>query len=409
MINVIMLDAVKNEKTAKMLAHKILANRSDVSFSRMLEMLAEGDVEYLVWQDGEKKEVFYEAIGELKKFEVKYQIIKFDSPTPEEKDEPEVEAQPALSEQEEEEEEPIFVEEEPTLTKHKIVHVPQSEHKEHASNGYMSLFEDEPKKKKPFAFPFRLPSFAFHEKYPAIFNAVVLITVLVVFILIMFKFPESRNRQSGFSHNARSSRQAPQNQTGQHHQQGSGGAGAGNRQTTESRQRAQATQVAKFNEALDNASQGCGTRGVFNIEKTYRFAISFNRQNVRAWLGLLNCFENANDAQKTNEIRSEMREIFGEDVFAIIRLSELFGTLEDLTIRGNNCKITYTRKNRQAQPARELFLITSSIANITPCRRLTVFARESITSGRTISVELSKFPRTFEEFEKTVTVNKVGF
>jgi hypothetical protein len=361
-----------------------------------------------VWQDGENIGILEDAVAELEKFGVKYRIIQMESPTPTEEETPndiEEEVQPSLV-QSTPSEEPIT----PASPKHKLVQSsPFSHKKQQNDDDLLDFLAEKPQKKKFPAFTFSFPAFTLHEKYPAVFNTAVLIIVVVALVIVMFKIPNARERQDSLG--AGGSRQSAQNQAGGAVSQtnansAQGGGGIADRQNA---QRAQAEQLAQFNEALDNANSACGNQGVFDMEKAFRFAISFNRQNLRAWLGLLGCFERIGNVQKANEIRLEMREVFGEDVFTIIRIVGFHGTLENLTTQGNACRITYTRTNAHASPEHELFSIATGLAGVNSCRRVIIFAKENLSSGYMISVDFSDLPRTFDAFLERITINRVGF
>jgi len=390
MINRVILEAVKNEKTAKMIAHKVLGNRSDVSYTQMLEMLAEGEVEYFVWLDGDNKEFFENALAELEKFEVGFRIVRTEPPAPstqEEAPKPSDPSLPASSVQEETPKQP-------------------------------ATRQPQPKKRPVFDFDFDKEINFFDDSLSPekeksninhiLVNAAIIVAVIAIITAVMLVIPSARSNQNIFT-GAQSSRQSEQSR-GQQAQRGQsaptqsvanqGGGGAQNAQV------AQAAQNAQFNEALENANRVCGTVGVFDVEKTYRFAISFNRQNLRAWLGLLECFEKTGESQKAGEIRGEMRQVFGEDVFTLMRIISPHGSLENLTTQGNVCRITYNRSNLQNAVHQELFAIASNLAG--SCRRTVIFAQEGANVGYMISVDLSNLPKTLDEFQQKIEINSVG-
>ena len=168
-------------------------------------------------------------------------------------------------------------------------------------------------------------------------------------------------------------------------------------------------QDAESDDALERAKNACGTASGVDIERMYRFAISFNRYNFKAWLGLLTCFERNQDPRKADQIRKEMRQVFGEDVFTIMRMIGTYGSLESLTTQGNTCQITYNRSNPQSAPYHELFTIAQNISVVNSCRRAIIIAQEGTNgSGHMISVDFANLPISLEEFRKKIEVNKVG-
>ncbi|MBD3321450.1 MAG: hypothetical protein GF350_10195, partial [Chitinivibrionales bacterium] len=59
--------------------------------------------------------------------------------------------------------------------------------------------------------------------------------------------------------------------------------------------------------------------------KFYKIAISFNKYNIDAWYGLINAYSEVGMVQERQAARSEMRELFGNNVFSLTGIIKRFG------------------------------------------------------------------------------------
>ena len=399
MLNVIELESVENEIIRRRLAHKILSDKTNISYADLLEMLKTGGVEYLAT---ENKTAFEEAMFELHKLGVKYKIKRKDSP---EKSEtvkmqtvktqqiPSVKISGTAREAVPETEPLIFSESEP-------------EEKNESSPKTRFAKTIKLDKRKGSSYP--LLDFAKKlnlSENENVKSAVSITVFLAVIIAVLYFLSQADTRREFRGESGRGA------QTAQSSRSSGGGAGASTEssrqnQTAQQRQQ-QSQQRQQFNNAMAEADNAC-VQGAVDMERFYRFAISFNRNNMRAWKGLLDCLERRGDSARAAEIRREMQRLFGENVFQITKNVEAHGTIENFSSEDKVYRLTYFRSENAGPVERELFSIGQNIVISGSFERAVIFAKESENSGYMISFSTANFPRTLEQFKRKITINKVG-
>lgn len=162
----------------------------------------------------------------------------------------------------------------------------------------------------------------------------------------------------------------------------------------------------QFEHALTTADNAC-VEGAFDTEKMYRAAISFNKNNMNAWVGLLHCFEKKGDTKKVAEVRKEMMEVFGGNIWEITEFVSAFGTVEDFSTEDNVCKLSYNRYSNSEEIEWELFSVGYGVVRIPNIDKAVILAKNGKDKGYSIAFSTADFPKTFEEFQEKIVINKV--
>ena len=385
MLNVIVLEAVEKELIRRRLAHKILSVKTNFSYTHLLELLKDGGVEYV---STEKKEVLEDEIFELNKLGVKYKIIQREVPEKKEppKQEKKEEAPPPASPSDKQ----------PSGTATAAAKLPTKDEFLNSAKSRLTQNKDLHDLQTKIIVAQKKKNFL-----AAFFTIVFLIAIVALLSFVSQQQPQSSQRQMPQREAARQSQQRAQNPPqAQQNRQG------GQQNQNQSQNQSQREARAQFNQALDNANNAC-VEGAIDMEGLYRVAISFNRQNLQAWFGLLHCFEKKGDSRKAAEIRSEMQKLFGADVFTASQAVSAYGDAERFSMEGKVFRLSYLRKSNSASVEQELFSIGQGIADKGGFDRAVVFAKEGESGGYMISFSLADFPRNIEEFRQKITINRV--
>ncbi|MGM0443408.1 MAG: tetratricopeptide repeat protein [Fibrobacterota bacterium] len=168
------------------------------------------------------------------------------------------------------------------------------------------------------------------------------------------------------------------------------------------------TTARQAEKAVDSAAGLCGTQGDAAV-KLYHAAISFNRKNIDAWHGLLNCYRENGLYEKAAETRREMRAIFGEGVFSLHGIVQDFGALESLALKDNPARISYRSKQKnETDLRREVFRMLGRSRSSLAGRSVSVYAMQGRDRGGYLyTVDMNEFPRTFTAFSEMVQVTPV--
>ncbi|MCL1946083.1 MAG: hypothetical protein FWF51_02880 [Chitinivibrionia bacterium] len=417
MVNVIVLEPVENESIRKVLAVKILASRMDISYFRLLEQLTTGGFDYFIINPNEEgvKLKFESAIAELNELGVKYRIVKKEADelsqnsTESEDFEQEPEQKPEQKAEQKPEQKTEQRRGEKTMSDDDILHAANLSDRDEAElhRGEKTMSDDdilhaanldedgESSRHHPTTKTMSVygssgsrgagagiglgnlvddDEFGTEEEPKEKGHALKVLFGILVFagLLFLMYYINQHRSDKEFS-------------------------GARKKQTLQ----------MQFDDALADADRAC-VEGLIDTEKMYRLAISLNQNNLGAWAGLLRCFEKKNDGKKVVEIREEMRKIFGDYVFSVLRAVEPYGTPESFSPSNNTCKITYLRSEKSDNADGELFSIASSLSNVSSFDGAVIFAKHPDNSGYQISVKFADFPKNFDDFQRKITVNKVG-
>jgi len=114
----------------------------------------------------------------------------------------------------------------------------------------------------------------------------------------------------------------------------------------------------------------------------YKFAISFNPQNLAAWQGLLQAYRDLEmdaDARSTEE---QMRKIFGERIESINLVVKPFGELIDTYVNDDGTYRVEYRSNKRSRNdiINDVFLLTRAVRTSCSCENISIYA--STGTGR---------------------------
>jgi hypothetical protein len=343
--NVIELGVIENENTRRLLANKILAYGSDIPYTLLLKQLELGGVDYYVMKNNTKDINFDNAIFELDTLGIKYRIV---------------EKKLSLAQNLSENEENILLS---PLKKPKTQYLSATSSLPKPKIENTAKLIDE---KKPI------------RKKNTTAGTIFILLCFAIAVFLMFYLSRLRSEGNFSTQSSQQRPSSPQTQT-----------------------------EAQYDQALSDADKAC-VEGAVDMEKMYRFAISFNKHNLKAWFGLLDCFEKKGDGRRMIEIREEMRELFGENIFTIARAVSLYGILENFSSQGKTGRLSYLRNENTSEAERELFAIAQVIANLKDFDKAIIFAKNPDGRGFMISLAFSELPETFEEFKQKILVNKLG-
>lgn len=165
-------------------------------------------------------------------------------------------------------------------------------------------------------------------------------------------------------------------------------------------------QSAEEAEELKNkADDICGKDGD-QATKLYRVAISFNKKNINAWNGLLNCYKENNLRKEALETEAEMRKIFGDDIFTLQSIVSQFGELEEFTERGSNANLRYlSDKNSSEMAMNDIFTIGRGISNISVAKKITIYSTLRNGTGILVTISASPYPTRLSDFMSKATID----
>lgn len=157
--------------------------------------------------------------------------------------------------------------------------------------------------------------------------------------------------------------------------------------------------AAEAETAVASAEEACGNNSSQAV-KLFRFAISFNKHNLNAWYGLLNCYLENDQFSDAERIREEMREIFGDDIFSLSAIILPYGDVKNFSTEEQVCRISFrsTSKDKN-QIYVNLFNIARGVASTGKFIKIIIFAEVSKGDGVLAALELGQFPETLEEFK----------
>ena len=378
MLNVIVLDSVENEIARRKIAHKIMTTRTNTPYTQLLQQLRVGGVEFISTED---KKVLESATFELKKLGVKYRIIQRALPEkPERIERTQVLPQTPLE---------TPVEENKYADRPKTQFVPKVRVTQN-----IRLIDDPIDDNADERHTMELAAARRRNIFAMILMTTILASVVITLYILAQNKPTYRLQKQPFISTSTVSSQ----------RQGRTGGGG---ETSQTAQQVQTPREIQYSQALDEAENAC-IEGAIDMEKLYRTAISFNKQNLQAWLGLLDCFERMGDERKSAEVQREMQELFGAAVFSILEIIANYGVIESFSVQGTAGRLSYFRSAVSEPAERELFLIGQGIAETRRFSKAAIFAKNCPNSGYMVSYSLVNFPKTFEEFLQKIVVNKVG-
>ncbi|MBD3422424.1 MAG: hypothetical protein GF398_20105 [Chitinivibrionales bacterium] len=141
--------------------------------------------------------------------------------------------------------------------------------------------------------------------------------------------------------------------------------------------------------------------------KFYQIAISFNRNNIDAWYGLLNAYREAGRLDDAGQTRMEMKQHFGAKVFSVADIVRRFGTLADFSHdESGTARLEY--RSTKAKPdhlLEETYKLTKALKPVCDCQSLSLYARSGASSGGLlVYTDLDPLPPTQKLFESQARI-----
>ena len=175
-----------------------------------------------------------------------------------------------------------------------------------------------------------------------------------------------------------------------------------NRKDESSKRNASAQEI---DSVISDAQEACGNNGSEAV-KLYRVALSFNKNNLNAWYGMLNCYLEHNQKQEADSVREEIKRIFGNDVFSVAALILPYGDLGNYSSNNREFRASYKSfsKDRDAI-TQQIFNICRGVYATEEFDKAVIFAETSSGKGVLVSVELSPFPETIVQFRAVADIS----
>ncbi len=156
----------------------------------------------------------------------------------------------------------------------------------------------------------------------------------------------------------------------------------------------------------DKADDVCGKDGD-QATKLYRIAISFNRKNIDAWYGLLNCFKENGLTKEALETEAEMKKLFGKDIFTLQTIVSPYGDLEEFSQTDNAFLRYASRASDKEEALLDIYKIGLSISNISKKKRLSIYCTIDENTSILATVSLKPFPRGFRQFKEQAKIDYI--
>jgi len=118
----------------------------------------------------------------------------------------------------------------------------------------------------------------------------------------------------------------------------------------------------------------------------YRAAISFNRQNLAAWQGLLQAYRELRMESDVQETERQMKKIFGDKALSVGHIVKSYGELVDAEAGGDGAySVEYrTAKTSRVDILRDVFGMTRAVRAACSCENISI--RVSAGQGRDVTV-----------------------
>ncbi len=141
--------------------------------------------------------------------------------------------------------------------------------------------------------------------------------------------------------------------------------------------------------------------------KFYKIAISFNRNNLRAWQGLLAAYRGARMWKEAEETKDRMADLFQEDAFSIREIVKPYGVLSQYKRDEHGvCRIEYrSHESKRAVMERETFFLIRALIAHEPCRTVSLYASTGKGRGMLVRVSTEAFPSSFSNYTKRAQIS----
>lgn len=140
--------------------------------------------------------------------------------------------------------------------------------------------------------------------------------------------------------------------------------------------------------------------------KFYKMALSFNRNNIKAWHGLLGAYTETGMTEKASRTRREMKSRFGEEALSITEIVKRYGEVDNLSRRPNGTyRVEYRSSARDEESLiEETYQLARELRTVCRCSALSVYASTGKGRGLLSHVSLTPFPATRSEYRRTATM-----
>jgi len=172
----------------------------------------------------------------------------------------------------------------------------------------------------------------------------------------------------------------------------------------EPRVQATAQQKQQSNALVDSARADGG-----DLKRSvafYKMAISFNRQNLAAWQGLLQAYRELHMDGEAHETERQMREIFGTEALSVVNIVKSYGEIIDVYVREDNAhSVEYkTAKTSKVDILRDVFSMTRAVRAACACQNISIHASTGIGKGVTAHSTQSTSIHTLSEFMRQAEI-----
>jgi hypothetical protein len=164
----------------------------------------------------------------------------------------------------------------------------------------------------------------------------------------------------------------------------------------------------KSSKAMCDSAKSAGVNNATLIN-FYKIAISFNKYNLDAWLGLLAAYKTAGMSEEYQDASNQMKELFGDKVFDIASQVKRFGDIEDMFENENGVLTVKYRSSDLVDELQErvysLIKILHSNYNYTS---ISVEIADNKTERMVVHIRPGMEIATFADFRKNASVMIFG-
>jgi len=141
--------------------------------------------------------------------------------------------------------------------------------------------------------------------------------------------------------------------------------------------------------------------------KFYKIAISFNRNNLRAWQGLLAAYRGARMWKEAEETKGSMADLFQEDAFSIGEIVKPYGVLSQYKRDEYGvCRIEYrSHESQRSVMEKETFFLIRALIAHESCQTVSLYASTGTGRGMLVRVATTSFPASFAEYRKRAQIS----
>jgi hypothetical protein len=140
--------------------------------------------------------------------------------------------------------------------------------------------------------------------------------------------------------------------------------------------------------------------------KFYRFAISFNPYNLKAWQGLILTYRIAEKISDANQMEKKMSTLFGKDLSSIRNIVAPYGVLSEYSIDNiGTCRISYASMiKKRDELEEEAFNLLRALFIQHHYNAIVLYATTSRGCGLLVKVFANNIPSTIATFRATADI-----